>query len=106
VTLGTTYREPGPLGVRHGMVTELERPASITFHQPMTLKSGLGTVDVVMRYALAPRGASTVVSRVVTVGIPRRLRLVTPVLRFAFRRESARTLRALKAYADTLPGGA
>jgi hypothetical protein len=37
VTLGATYRKPGPLGVRNGAVTELERPAKLTFHQPMTL---------------------------------------------------------------------
>jgi hypothetical protein len=38
VGLGTTYREPGPFGVRNGTVTELERPTKITFHQPMTMK--------------------------------------------------------------------
>ena len=29
VTLGTTYREPGPLGVRHGEVVELQRPTRV-----------------------------------------------------------------------------
>src|SRR5260370_1889732 len=38
VGLGTTYTEPGPFGVRHGEVTELERPTKATFHHPMTLK--------------------------------------------------------------------
>ena len=38
VALGTTYREPGPFGVRNGTVTEFERPTKITFHQPMTMK--------------------------------------------------------------------
>jgi len=42
------------------------------------------------------------VARVVTLTIPPSLRLVQPVLVRAFRTESARTLRALKAYADTL----
>lgn len=103
VTLGTTYREPGPLGVRNGTVTELDRPTSITFHQPMTLSLWLGTIDVVMRYALVPQAASTHVSRVVTVELPRLLRPAQPLFRRAFRGESERTLLALKQYADKLP---
>ena len=42
----------------------------------------------------------TRVARVVTLTIPPSLRLVQPVLVRAFRAESARTLMALKAYAD------
>jgi uncharacterized protein YndB with AHSA1/START domain len=102
VTLGTTYREPGPLGVRNGTVTEFERPVKITFHQPMTLRLHTGTVDVTLRYTLTPGAGGTHVRRVVTIGIPRSLRLLQPVLVRAFRTESGRTLRALKAYADTL----
>jgi hypothetical protein len=48
VRLGTTYREPGPLGVRNGTVTEFERPVKITFHQPMTLRLRTGAVDVTL----------------------------------------------------------
>jgi uncharacterized protein YndB with AHSA1/START domain len=100
VTLGTTYREPGPFGVRNGTVTELARPLRITFHQPMTMRLHAGTVDVTMRYVLVPGPGATRVSRTVTLGIPRSLRLIQPVLVRAFRTESARTLLALKAYAD------
>jgi len=104
VALGTTYREPGPFGVRNGTVTEFERPAKITFHQPMTLRLHAGTVDVTLRYTLTPGSAAgkTHVARVVTLTIPPSLRLVQPVLVRAFRTESGRTLRALKSYADTL----
>jgi uncharacterized protein YndB with AHSA1/START domain len=42
VALGTTYREPGPFGLRHGRVTEFERPTAITFHQPMTMRLHAG----------------------------------------------------------------
>ena len=56
VTLGTTYREPGPFGVRNGTVTEVDRPAKITFHQPMTMKFRAGTIDVRVRYTLVPAG--------------------------------------------------
>jgi len=104
VTLGTTYREPGPFGVRHGRVTEFERPTAVTFHQPMTMRLHAGTVDVLMRYTLTPVDGGTRVRRVVTLGIPWSLKLVQPVLVRAFRTESSRTLLALKAYADTPPG--
>jgi uncharacterized protein YndB with AHSA1/START domain len=103
VALGTTYREPGPLGVRNGTVTEFERPAKITFHQPMTMRLHTGTVDITLRYTLTPAGGSTHVTRVVTIGIPRSLKVIEPVIIRAFRAESGRTLLALKAYADNLP---
>jgi uncharacterized protein YndB with AHSA1/START domain len=102
VALGTTYREPGPFGVRNGTVTEFERPTKITFHQPMTMRFGLGIVDVTVRMTLTPGAASTHVKRVVTIAVPWQLRLFQPVLVREFRVESARTLLALKAYADKL----
>jgi hypothetical protein len=45
----------------------------------------------------------THVARVVTLGVPRSLRLARPVLVRAFRAESGRTLLALKACAGNLP---
>ena len=103
VTLGTTYREPGPAGVRKGTVTELERPTKLTCHQPLTMRPHLGTVDATLRYTLTPTGSeSTHVKRVVTLGIPWSLKLIQPLLIRAFRRESERTLLALKAYSETL----
>ena len=74
VTLGTTYREPGPLGVRNGEVTELERPARVTFHQPMTMWLHAGIIDVTLRYTLTPAAGSgpgtTHVTRVVNARDP------------------------------------
>jgi hypothetical protein len=104
VALGTTYREPGPLGVRNGTVTEFERPTKVTFHQPMTMRLHAGVIDVTLRYTLTPGAGSTHVRRVVTLGIPWSLRLLQPVVVHSFRTESARTLLALEAYADQLPG--
>src|SRR5258708_19687833 len=46
VTLGTTYREPGPFGVRNGTVTELERPTKLTFPHPITIKLRSAIVPV------------------------------------------------------------
>jgi hypothetical protein len=103
VTLGTTYREPGPAGVRKGTVTEFERPTKLTCHQPLTMKLHVGTVDATLRYTLIPTGSeSTHVKRVVTLGVPWSLKLFQPLLVHAFRGESERTLLALKAYADKL----
>ena len=100
VALGTTYREPGPFGIRNGRVTEFVRPTKITFHQPMSLRLHSGTVDVTVRYTLTPGSGSTNVRRLVTIAIPWHLKLLQPVLVREFRVESARTLLALKAYAD------
>jgi hypothetical protein len=69
----------------------------------MTMRLHAGTVDVTLRYTLVPTADSTHVRRVVTLGIPRSLRLFRPILVRAFRVESGRTLLALKAYADKLP---
>jgi len=103
--LGTTYREPGPIGVRNGVVTEFEPPMRITFDQPMTLKWHLGTLGVVLRYTLTPldgAAGGTHVHRVCSLTVPRHLALVKPIIVRSFRVESARTLAALKAYADRL----
>jgi uncharacterized protein YndB with AHSA1/START domain len=102
VALGTTYREPGPFGVRNGTVTEFERPTRVAFHQPMTMRLHAGTVDILMRYTLTPAQGSTHVRRVVQIEIPPLLTPLRPVLVHAFRTESRRTLLALKAHADTL----
>ena len=100
VALGTRYRESDPFGIRNGTVTEFERPVKVIFRQPMSLRLHAGTIDVTVAYTLTPAGRSTHVTRVVTLGIPRSLRLLQPLLVRAFRTESTRTLLALKARAD------
>jgi uncharacterized protein YndB with AHSA1/START domain len=104
VALGTRYRESDPFGVRSGTVTEFQRPATVTFHQPMTLRLHTGTIDVTVRYTLAPTAGSTHVTRVVTLGIPWPLKLFQPLLVGAFKKESRRTLLALKAHAGQQAG--
>jgi uncharacterized protein YndB with AHSA1/START domain len=100
VGLGTKYRESEPFGVRNGTVTEFDRPAKVTFHQPMTIKLHAGTIDVTVRYTLTSTVGQTHVMRAVTLGIPWPLKLFQPALVSAFRKESRRTLLALKAFAD------
>ncbi len=103
VALGTRYRESDPFGVRNGTVTEFEPAAKVTFRQPMTLRLHAGTIDVTVAYTLTPAAGSTHVTRIVTLGIPRSLRLARPLLIRAFRQESTRTLLALKAHAGQRP---
>ena len=102
VRLGSTYREPTPQGVRHGEVTEFEPPVRITFHQPMDLRP-FGRIDIVQRCTLEPRGDSTLVRRVATLGIPAYLRPLARHIISTTARESERTLTALKTYCETLP---
>lgn len=68
----------------------------------MTLRLHAGTIDVTLRYVLTPHGDFTHVRRVVTIDVPRSLKLLAPVIVRSFRTESGRTLEALKAYADAL----
>jgi uncharacterized protein YndB with AHSA1/START domain len=104
VAVGTRYRESDPFGVRNGTVTAFEPPLKVTFHQPMTLRLHAGTIDVTVAYTLTPSATGVHVTRVVTLGIPRSLWLVQPLLVRAFRQESARTLLALKAHASQAAG--
>jgi uncharacterized protein YndB with AHSA1/START domain len=100
---GTTYREPGPLGVRDGVITEFEPPTSVAFHQPMTLKLHAGVLDIRLRYTLTPQAPnSTHVRRVCSLTLPAHLKPFEPVFVRAFRTESGRTLESLKAHADAL----
>jgi uncharacterized protein YndB with AHSA1/START domain len=101
-TLGTTYREPGPLGVRTGEVVAYERPTLIAFHQPMELRLHAGTIDILLRATLTPTATATNVRRELTLAMPTHLRALQPLVLHAFRRENNRTLQALKAYAESL----
>lgn len=105
VKLGSTYREPSVQGVRHGRVTEFDRPGAITFDHPMSLRP-FGRLEVTQRYTLEPLGDATLVRRVSTLGIPAYLRPVTRVIVAMTVRESGRTLTALKTYCDALPASA
>jgi hypothetical protein len=70
----------------------------------MSMKLRAGTIDVTVRYTLTPAAGSTHVTRVVTLGISRSLRLLQPLLIRAFGKESRRTLLALKDCTDRKAG--
>ena len=102
IALGTTWSERGPNGVRHGTVTDLKAPTRVTFHAPMTMSPRLlGVIDITVSLTLTPGPTSVHVQRLVTIGIPWRLRLVQPIVVSQFRRESGRTLLALKHFAES-----
>ncbi len=101
IALGTTWSEHGPNGVRRGMVTEFEAPTRVRFHQPMTMSPRfLGVIDIGVSLTLTRTPTSVLVRRVVTIGIPWPLKLVQPMVVRQFRMESARTLLALKHFAE------
>jgi len=104
IATGTTYVERGPSGVRHGTVTELDRPARVTFHQPMTMRPRLlGVIDIRVTYTLAPTPEGVHLTRVVTLGIGWPLRLLQPVVVRQIRGESRRTMDALAAFTSAKP---
>lgn len=101
VAVGTSYVERSRRGVRHGIVTMLDRPGRIAFRQPMTLRPRLaGTIDsmVVMSVEANSRGAR--VTRTVELRLPWQLAIVRSVVIGRYRRESERMLHALKMYAE------
>jgi uncharacterized protein YndB with AHSA1/START domain len=102
ITLGTTYVEAGPTGVRRGTITELEPPTRVAFNQPMTIRPPfLGTIEITVRYTLTPVASAVLVRRVVTLTLPVPLNLARPLVVRQFRAESARTMLALKAFVES-----
>ena len=96
ITVGTTYVEPDPRGVRRGAVTELDPPKRIAFHQTIMLNPKLlGVIDMDLAYTLSPARDVVHVDRVITIRLPRRLGVARPIVVPRFRREGERILAAL-----------
>jgi uncharacterized protein YndB with AHSA1/START domain len=105
ISVGTTYVEPGPLGTRHGLVTEMDRPTRLAFEQPMTLKPRFtGVIGIKLVHRLTPNGASVHLSRELELTPRGPIRLVMPFVKRMFRAENDRMMRTLKAYAEANPG--
>jgi uncharacterized protein YndB with AHSA1/START domain len=101
VAAGTTYVERSGVGVRHGTVTELVRPTRVAFDQPMTMRpKAFGVIDIRATYTLTPMTDSVRVERVVVVEFPWQLKLAAPLVVPRFRKESERTIQALKAFLE------
>jgi uncharacterized protein YndB with AHSA1/START domain len=98
---GTTYVEHAGTGTRRGTVTELRAPEHVVFHQPMHLRPApAGVIDIVVAYTLRQEDENVHIERTVQIGLPWLLRPVAPLVLGRFRRESDRTLRALKAFVE------
>jgi uncharacterized protein YndB with AHSA1/START domain len=102
---GTTYVEHAGTGTRRGTVTELRAPELVVFHQPMHLRPALaGVIDIVVTYTLRQDDENVHIERAVQIGVPWSLKPFAPLVLGRFRRESDRTLRALKAFVENAPG--
>jgi hypothetical protein len=120
VQLGTTYLEPGPAGIRKGEVVEFESPRKVTFSQPMSLRPYWLGVRIGVRVEMklreigngevegdrgegegeGERGVKTVVERDVFLRYPWVLWPFKGVVDGMFRRESWRTMEALKKFLE------
>jgi hypothetical protein len=101
VAAGTTYVERSGVGVRRGTVTELLPPFLVTFDQPMALRPTLfGVIDIRVTYSLTPSREGVRLDRLVTVELPWQLKLAAPLVVARFRKESERTVQALKAFVE------
>jgi hypothetical protein len=107
---GSRYRDGKP-GVGRdwwGTVTGFQPPGSMDFHQTIYVKPLLATVDVNIHYSLEVHDNATLVTRwlLLDVKMPIVLRPLRPAVVWSFDKENARTLAALKAYAEGKPGAA
>ncbi|HYQ67851.1 SRPBCC family protein [Actinophytocola sp.] len=102
VQAGTEYVERSRLGVRRGVVTALRAPEHVVFHQPMTLRPRFfGVIEIVVSYSVTPVDGSVALERVVELTLPPVVRPFAPLILARFRKESERTVRALKAFVET-----
>ena len=102
ISVGTTYVEPGPFGVRHGKVTEFDPPRLLAFEQPMTMRpSVFGVIGIRLRMTLTPGGDMVHVRRELQLDPRGPVKLLMPAVLPAFRGENVRMMKTLKAYAES-----
>jgi hypothetical protein len=74
----------------------------VTFDQPMTMRpKAFGVIGILVTYSLTPVAEGVRVERDVTVTLPWQLRSAAPLVVARFRKESERTIQALKAFVET-----
>ena len=101
IGVGTTYVEPGPLGIRHGRVTEFVPPKRLAFEQPMTLRpNAMGLIDIRLLMNLTPGADGVRVRRELQLDPQGPVKLIMPLVLRAFRAENERMMRVLKDYAE------
>ena len=101
IRVGTTYVEPGPLGVRHGRLTVLDEPTRLDFEQPMTLRPPIfGVIGIRLSHTLTPAGDSVHVLRRLELTPRGPVTLAMPLVTQAVRVENERIMKKLKAFAE------
>ena len=105
VRQGTRYHDgrPGEPGKDWwGTVTGFQPPGSLDFHHTIHVRQLRATIDVHIHYSLEPGDGGTQVTRwlVLDIAMPAVLRPVRPLITASFDKENARTLAALKQYAE------
>jgi hypothetical protein len=110
VQLGSKYHDGKP--AEHGKewwgkVIGFQPPGSIDFHHVIRVGQLLATVEVHIHYSIEWEGQSTIVNRwlVLDVTMPGFLRPLRRLITGRFDKENARTMNALKEYAETHPEG-
>lgn len=104
IRVGTTYVETSLWGTRQGIVTELDRPRCLQYHQPMTLRPAwLGVIDVRIQDTLTEEDNFTHLTRALTLGFQGPVRNLKTTVAISFRMEIERMQARLKQYAESLP---
>jgi uncharacterized protein YndB with AHSA1/START domain len=102
IAIGTTYTEPGPLGIRHGRVTEFDPPVRLSFEQPMTMRpQSLGVIGIRLSHILTPKGSGVHLCRTLELAPSGPVKLAMPLVIVAFRVENKRMMKILKAFAES-----
>jgi uncharacterized protein YndB with AHSA1/START domain len=101
IDVGTIDVEPGPLGTRHGIVTRLVRPTNLDVEQPMTLRPrALGMIGIKLFHTLNPANGSVHILRRLELAPKGPASLMMPLVTSAFRIESQRMMKTLKEFAE------
>jgi uncharacterized protein YndB with AHSA1/START domain len=105
VRRGSRYHDgkPGDPGKDWwGTVTGFQPPGSVDFHHSIHVKQVRATIDTHIHYSLEADDGTTTVTRwlVPDIAMPFAFRPLRPLITRSFDKENARTMAALKAYAE------
>jgi hypothetical protein len=106
VQRGTRYHDGKPDEPGNdwwGTVTGFQPPGSLDFQHTIHVRQLAATVDVSIHYSLEAEDGITAVTRwlILDITMPMAFRPARPLITSSFHRENARTMAALKAYAES-----
>lgn len=105
VQRGSRYRDGKPDGTGRdwwGTVTGFQPPGALDFQHTIHAKPLAATIDVHIHYSLEQQDGETTVNRwlVIDIRMPFVFRPLRPLVTASFDKENARTMAALKQYAE------